>query len=345
MKKALWAFPMLLCLSLFGALANGWRPGLSLAAPELNSLAASVNDISVLEATVQADEPTPLPPPKGARGEPAKVRGERGEQMRPTPDAEFALVYGEWAQGGFTDVLAAPEEGADRISQALLGDRVKVLEQVGAGAKRWSKVKLLDQGLEGWVPNNHLQVPAPEERGETLRYMVVRAPGIEVEGGPFLPFGTRLPRARESEAFALLLPDGRWVPVDLEEVRSETTPLTPLEASEALKGFREIRFQEGGNTKEAMDAAGFIHLFVRAVGAPAPRSLKELLNIGRATSLNSAQAGDIVFFSTFNKEVPRPVVLLEGGETFIAATPATGVGFGVVEDMRNREVLEVRRLP
>jgi len=350
MRKALWAIPVLFAFLLLTAGASGWRPVLSLAAPEFTPLAAvGENALTALESE---EEPAPPPPPTAARAEPAQATGDRGEQMRPTRDAEFALVYGDWGAGGWTDVLAEPKEGADRLSQALLGDRVEVLDQVLEGGEEWSRVRLLDQrGVEGWVPNSHLHVPSPADsmlwdgiNAPIPRLLVVRAPGIEVEGGPFLPFGALLAQVdEEGDGISLFLPDGRRVLVDAEEVRRETTPLSPREASEALKGFREIRFQEGGNTREALDAAGFIYLLARVTGITAPRSLDELRKVGRGVSLDDAEAGDVVFFSAFNKDVPWPVVLLDDGETFIAATPATGVGFGLVANMRNRKVLEVRR--
>jgi hypothetical protein len=258
--------------------------------------------------------------------------------------AQLVVVFGEWSQGGWTDLLDAPREDAARRSQTLIGDEVRMVNQEAGGA--WSEVEVVEQrNLGGWVRTRHLTAISPGLRDvweKSERYRVVRAPGIDTAGDLFLPFGARLPGEPDGEQVRLTLPDERTVLVEPAEVRDG--PLSLDAALARLRGFREIRYQKGGNTVEAMDAEGLIFLLYRVTGVKVPREPVDLRHFGTTVSFPEARAGDVVFFSTFNPDQPRPVVLLEDGTTFIEATPSGGVSFGRLEQLRrHREVLDVRR--
>ncbi len=307
--------------------------------------ATSAPDTASEPDTTTDAPPDPLPAMEPRR--PAALNGDRDRQRRPTPASKLALVFGAWNRGGWTDVLEEPHDQAPRLSQALIGDRLEVLAQTQGG--HWSQVELAGQGgLTGWVDTNHLTTGSPERVRKAWdsgpMYVVVRAPGVTADGDLFLPFGATLPLvSSDDEAPRLLLPDGRAVLLRTEEVCAADQPLPLTEALSRLTDFRQVPFRNGGNTVQAMDGPGLIHLLFRAAGVVVPRDLDGLRRTGNRVLLAQAQAGDVVFFSTFNADQPRPVVLLGDGETFIEAYPARGVSFGLLEQMRNRTVLEVRR--
>ncbi|MCP4653914.1 MAG: C40 family peptidase [bacterium] len=277
----------------------------------------------------------------GPRSQPAVLEGTR-EQFQPARGMH-ALVFGEWSHGGWTDLLVEPRAGAARRSQVLIGDEVRVLDQ--KDESRWSQVELGGRDLRGWVRTEHL-TEAPKDWKSGARHVVVRAPGVATAGGVFLPFGATLPLAPESSDSAsprLLLPDGRRILVEPEEVRSLDRPLALAEALILLRGFREVPYRRGGNTAQAMDSSGLIFLAFHVAGVSVPRELGDLWESGKSVYFDDARAGDVVFFSTFNPDQPRPVILLDERETFIEASQSSGVSLGWVEQLRNRTVLGVRR--
>ncbi len=350
MNKLLWAAAVSLAALLLN-FAAGDRfghlfKGMYAAAQETLSSSESDPPDPENPAPEAAGEAEDLPLVTGPRPQPAVLEGSRDKQRRPASAGQFARVFGDWGRGGWSDVLDEPRNGAARRSQALIGDQVEVVDQKDGG--RWSQVKLVAQGdLTGWVRTDHLTRGSPANLDaweRQVQYLVVRAPGVPAEGELFLPFGAILPQAPVAQELRLLLPDGRRVVVEPGEVRRVDRPLAVAEALEQLRGFREIPFQNGGNTAQAMDSSGLIFLAFRVMGVSMPRQLEELLRFGTTvSSFDQARAGDVVFFSTFNPEQPRPVVLLDDRRTFIEAYPARGVSFGRVEQLRNRTILAVRR--
>lgn len=273
---------------------------------------------------------------------PAAASEPRDARLMPMVGEE-ALVFGDWEHSGWTDVLAQPEAGAERLSQALLGDRVQILAQQPG----WSRVAIAIQGgIQGWVKTNHLTRGSRRVRqslaGDKL-YSVVRVPGIAVDSATFVPFGARLPAITTTQQqVGLLLPDGRQVHVPATDVRALDKPLSLAEAIERIKGFRQVPYQGGANTRMAMDGPGLVYLLFRVTGTVIPRTLAGLQQAGVVVPAQQQQVGDIVFFSTFHAGQLRPVIILDD-QIFIEASPARGVGLGWFEQMQNHKVLEVRR--
>ncbi|MCP4696263.1 MAG: C40 family peptidase [Gammaproteobacteria bacterium] len=103
-----------------------------------------------------------------------------------------------------------------------------------------------------------------------------------------------------------------------------------------------IPYQNGGNTRSAMDDSGLIFLLFRVAGVQTPRTVAGLRKAGKPVAPFEVRAGDVVFFSASHSDLARPAVLLNN-TTFIEAFPARSVGLGLIKRMRNRTVLDVRR--
>ena len=265
----------------------------------------------------------------------------RGETIVPR-EGQPAFVVGPAGGELWTELRDEPKGRSGLLAQLVVGEPVEVDEQRGG----WSRISYA--GIDGWVRSRHLTVGtegfAHARVHEELR-MVVRAPGIRLQAGGFLPFGCVLPKCERSggDGVCLALPDGRSVLVDAGDTSSAGAPLEIAEALDRAKGFRGVRFQSGSNTVDAIDAAGLIHLVFRAAGRDLPRSMRLLRVSGDAVDIDRARVGDVVFFSTFYEDQWRPVILLDDGETFIEASPSSGVALGVMEQLRNRNIIEVRR--
>ncbi|KHD06489.1 hypothetical protein PN36_06300 [Candidatus Thiomargarita nelsonii] len=263
-------------------------------------------------------------------------------QISPPHPGKKGLVFGSPEQAGWTDVFASPTPQAMRLGQVLIGDLIKVLTRQGS----WSKIEIPEQQYTGWVRTAHLTSDAQLVQcflTKGTKYIVVQAPGITVDEKLFLPFGSILPlHSKENGQFRFLLPDRRSVLLSKETVRPLDAPLTLKEALERIKSFHQTPYQRGANTWVAMDGAGLIHLLFRVIGIIVPRDLTQLIKTGEQISLDKAQAGDVIFFSTFDPNQSRPVILLDNN-SFIEAYPARGIGFGLLERLHQRKVLAVRR--
>lgn len=263
-------------------------------------------------------------------------------QVSPPRPGEWGLVFGARNQVGWTDVFASPTEQAKRLSQLLMGDLIKVLNRQSS----WSKIEIAEQQYTGWVKTAHLTNNAQLIQcvlTKGTKYLIVQVPGVTLDEKLFLPFGSILPLySQENGQLKFLLPNGNLVVLTKETVRPLNAPLTLKEALDRIKKFHQTPYQRGANTWLAMDGAGLIHLLFKVTGITVPRELTQLLKAGEPISLEQAQAGDIIFFSTFDPNQSRPVILLSKN-SYIEAYPARGVGFGLLERLHQRKILAIRR--
>jgi len=139
------------------------------------------------------------------------------------------------------------------------------------------------------------------------------------------------------------MPDGRTVQVGVADAVFAENGLPMTTIIERAKLFRRIPFEQGANTQEAMDGAGFVYLLHRAAGIPVPRDINSLMKAGIGVAAGVWRPGDVIFFSGFDPDEPWVGLLLDDGQTYLAATPAGGVSVGLVEQMRNWKIVAVRR--
>jgi len=268
------------------------------------------------------------------------------DKLTPPGLGEIGFVYRNGHDKGWTDVHISADHESERIWQALLGERVRVIEQ----NQKWSKVNFDSDLLKnGWVETSHLQKlnkDTQEIWGERDPAILVEAPGLQLKN-LFIPFGARLRilDRLDGDRLAILLPDGRDVLVSARSFRSTQSPKALREILSQVKKFLgKPLHREGGNTIEAMDSAGLIWLVYRAVEVPVPRDLQQMQVMGADAALESGMEGDVLFFSTHFVESPMPVLRLGNGDVFLVSLPSSGVSLKTNEAMRNRELLATRRL-
>lgn len=259
------------------------------------------------------------------------------------PPRGQAQVFGRVERGGWTDLFAGPDEAGERLAQLLMGERVRIVGNDGI----WSQILLEEEAsVAGWVKTSDLRpgtIKPQARQVREYRFVVVAIPGFRSPDAPLIPFGAVLPMADAAcpGAVCLSLPDGSVVRLPTQQVSLMGT-VSLDRALTLAAGLRHVRYQRGGNTVEAMDGPGLVQLVYRLVGLRLPRSLSEILNIGDDARGQTPQAGDVVFFRTFDPDRPQPVLLLGGAKTFLEAGPGVGVEIGFPE-MRNRDVVAVRR--
>ena len=216
---------------------------------------------------------------------------------------------------------------------------MKILRVLGD----WSEVEFgSDYDSPGWIKNAHLTVGSKRvcEAWAGEIHLVVEAPGIQLRNVGFLPFAASL-AATPTEG-SLLLPDGRTVELPRKFYRSRRDS---MEVGEAL--WRVERFcngppyENGGNTRDAMSGAGLIFLFFRVLG-DSPRDPQAQLEFGKEIPQDDANAGDVIFVPRFSELPPQPGILRDP-ESFLWASPESGVEVRRLQDMGNREPLKFRR--
>ena len=266
--------------------------------------------------------------------------GSRDARIAPQ-EGDWALVWGPWESGGWTDILAEPSRTASRVGQALLGDRVEVIQIRGA----WAQVREWKGAWEGWVESVQLTFGSRRARRsvENLPSVVItKAPYLTIDGtGSRAPFGARLPFVKGGRV-RLRLPDGRLLEVNPSDVAPASEPRPFMFGLSRVKGLLRLPFQAGGNSPEGIDGAGLIYLILRVCGRNVPRTPSLLWKEAETIRLENKEPGDVLFFESFGEQEPVPALLVTQ-EALLEASPASGVNYLPLEQMSQRRLLEVRR--
>jgi len=236
-----------------------------------------------------------------------------------------------------TDVRQQPADESLRLSQALLGEAVTVLDQ----SAEWACVRLERDGCTGWV---HVRALHPCAPGEAEAYRKACNVLVSTEllpaflhlaGGPVkaatgeagkLPFGLSLPMVAQQGLWAAVrLPDGAqwWVSNILLPLSSRPAPDAPglAFALELVKRCVGTPFLAGGRTPFGFDAAGFAQALWGFVGVDIPRHAPEQFDLGQPVE-SEPRPGDLVFFGEPQGDGQRSishVAIALGGDDLIHA--------------------------
>lgn len=264
-------------------------------------------------------------------------------QVLLTETTPWALV-----NRGVTDLRREPRTLAERLTQALLGEPVRILEERG----EWARVRLERDGYLGWLQTAALHRCRASDAvlyGEASDALVsaelapfYEAPSPTEPPAGKLPFGVSAPVVElRDEWSALALPDGRlrWV---------ATADLLPLAARpqpdsagiaftlSLIRRFVGVPYLWGGRTPFGFDCSGLAQTFWGFLGIQLPRDADQQFR-ALPVEQEPPQPGDLLYFgdpadhSTRAAHVTHVAIALGGAEFIHANGAAWAVSYNSLD--------------
>lgn len=238
-------------------------------------------------------------------------------------------------------VYAAPSQTAERVTQALLWERVLVVKQQGV----WSRVVLPDQyrtpqGYPGWMLTRHLALDTARSEIQVVTVQVPRAdirvrpePGAAVAATAY--FSSDLPWTRCLDGWYEVRVPGRtalgWVrAADVVDGHLAADGGALIATASRLKG---TPYLWGGMCRLGIDCSGFVYTVYKVHGYLLPRDADQQYQVGTAVARDQLQPGDLVFFGSGPERITH-VGIYMGDDQFIDASGSRGVAVSRLVDDR-----------
>jgi cell wall-associated NlpC family hydrolase len=201
-------------------------------------------------------------------------------------------------------VRVEPKESAEQSTQILFGETCTIVEQI----PRWNRVKLDLDGQEGWVDSKMITPMAKEEytsyvadysKAAYVLYPIAYA--VSANNGQTIPLtaGTRLPQYQNGQ-FQIL---GVSFRIDPSMVIEKPLQMNEQNFIQTVRFFLNVPYLWGGKNALGMDCSGFTQTILGLFGKHILRNASEQATQGRKiASLTKAKAGDLVFFSHYERE-------------------------------------------
>ncbi|MFN8607776.1 MAG: C40 family peptidase [Vulcanimicrobiota bacterium] len=233
------------------------------------------------------------------------------------------------------DVRKTPQDGAEQVTQALLGDEVQLLEQRGDWLKVYVKPQYrTPQGYPGWLRKECVVKEPPHPSNASL---VVSVPEVVLRAKPETAAKV-VDRAGLGSVLAVAGPCDKpgwtafWVPGLKEQAYApsksfEAPPPAPVtdgrvivETAAQLKG---TPYLWGGMSYKGIDCSGFTYTAYKVHGITLPRDADQQFEVGIPVKLEELQPGDLLFFGDSAKEITHVGMYMWDGK-FIHASGSLG---------------------
>jgi hypothetical protein len=237
------------------------------------------------------------------------------------------------------NMYSRPDAASDVVTQALLGDNVRVLEPMkNSGGGEWLRIETPDT-YKGWIAASALRFFEEGEKAYAAcgRIFAVTALVAYIYAEPDVT--TRRPltaapvsavlevrRERDERWLEITLPsgDGAWIQKGDGEVHDApwTWPRkTPEEMVALSKRFIGLPYLWGGMSPWGFDCSGFVQLVYRMSGIPILRDADVQFKGSGLVEVPPGReaAGDLVFFGPAEDKITHVGMMIDS-EEFINAT-------------------------
>lgn len=239
-------------------------------------------------------------------------------------------------------------------TQALYGNKVKVLDTYGA----WAKVAVDGQsspknaqGYPGWMPKSQLSTePGTDIGGRTFAQVESKHALLYDDKAlnnvdHSVSFGTRLPITGYAPGKVRVeSPTGPddWVRRSAIEtfnpgkVRAKSKP-TPAKITNRAAMFRGTPYVWAGASAYGFDCSGFTGQVYRSFGVDIPRDAGDQRNAGRFVNSNNLQKGDLMFFGSSPKNITHVAMVFGNGKIIHAPYNGSQV---VIENINSSGLMQ-----
>lgn len=248
-----------------------------------------------------------------------------------------------------TDLRRAPKMLAERVSQALLGESLRVLEQ----ADDWALVRLDHDGYIGWVNQAALHLCSVQEaaayhaacgwsvEAQLLPAFLSPQEDLRANHAGKIPFGTQVNVSETDKDKAMIvLPDGRrwWVAqkglLPNDERPHSDDPEGVADMLRLIERFIGVPYLWGGRSPFGYDCSGLAGAFYAFMGVTIPRDADQQYRAGIPVS-GPPLPGDLLFFgepgtSRRQQNITHVAISLGGDEVIHANGSAWGVSYNSV---------------
>ncbi len=249
-------------------------------------------------------------------------------------------------------VYASPADQAERVTQALLWERVLVRQQRGP----WVQVMLPDQyrtaqGYPGWMLGRHLVLDTPASLAPVVTVRVSRAwvrrePRADSPSLALARLSSDLPWTEFRDPWFRVLLPGRSEPgwIHADDVVDGCLPPAGQEILKTAGLLKGTPYLWGGMSSLGIDCSGLVFTVFKVHGRLLPRDADQQFQVGTPVEKEDLAAGDLVFFGAGEQEV-RHVGIYVGEGRFLDASGRRGVAESGLDDPRLKDAwLGGRRL-